>query len=130
MSELSFDEVFKKITDNPDLMSQISKIAKEADNLGIEEALPKIIDVIKPQIDGNSSEKDNEEQRKTDTPAAKTPKSDDASYSVPFKKLSEKISKNSKLLIALKPYLSKERSDIIESIVKLAQIADLMKLAR
>lgn len=44
--------------------------------------------------------------------------------------LSESVSKNSKLLLALKPYLRKERVDIIDSILKMAQVANLMKLAK
>ncbi len=44
--------------------------------------------------------------------------------------ISRSISKNEPLLCALKPYLSKERQDIIDSIVRLSKIANLMKLAR
>lgn len=44
--------------------------------------------------------------------------------------LSESISKNSKLLTALKPYLRKERTDVIDSILKMAQVANLLKLVK
>ncbi len=44
--------------------------------------------------------------------------------------ISRSISKNEPLLCALKPYLSKERQEIIDSIVRLSKIANLMKLAR
>ena len=49
--------------------------------------------------------------------------------SIPFiNSISNTISKNSELLIALKPYLSKERCQIINSVIKLSQIADTLKL--
>ena len=42
--------------------------------------------------------------------------------------LSRSVSKNSALLLALKPYLSKERCQVIDSVIKISQIADTFNL--
>ena len=42
--------------------------------------------------------------------------------------LSRSVSKNSALLLALKPYLSKERCHVIDSVIKISQIADTFNL--
>ena len=126
MAENSLEEMLKKIMDNPDIMSKVSSIAERSKDKGLENTLPEIIEAISPQISKNKDEND----EKTDTSSAKNEKIDASLPTDAFSKLGEKITKNSKLLIALKPYLSKERGDMIDSIVKIAQIADLMKLAR
>ena len=130
MSELSFEDLFRQITENPELMTKISKIAKENEGGGLEASLPKIIEAIKPEMNNTNAEISLNKSENTDKSTDKTINLDQSSLSSPINKIGEKINKNSKLLIALKPYLSKERCDIIESVVKLAQIADLMKLAR
>lgn len=127
MADINFDEVLSKITSNPDIMEKISQIASKGDKDNIADKLPDVIAAISPAINDSENKKSDE---KTDTPANKTEKSDaniNPHFPLPINKLSEKISKNSKLLLALRPYLSKERSDIIDNIVKMAQVADLMK---
>ena len=126
MAENTLEEMLKKIIDNPDVMSKVSSIAEKSKDKGLESTLPEIIEAIAPQV-GKSVE---EKAQKTDTSPAKSEKSSTTLLFEPFNKFSEKITKNSDLLLALKPYLSNERGDMIDNIVKMAQIADLMKLAR
>lgn len=131
MADTSFDDMLKKITDNPELMTKISQIANSTDGQGLTDKLPSVISAISDSIK-NDGENANASE-KTDTPPDKIDTSDEkpsASFALPVARLQEKISKNSKLLIALKPYLSKERCDIVDSIIKMAQVADLMKLVK
>lgn len=130
MADISFDEMLKKITENPELMTKISQIAKSSEGENLTDKLPSVISAISNSI--NSSEGTSTTE-KTDTPLDINDSSEEKSSIaslVPVARLQEKISKNSKLLIALKPYLSKERCDIVDSIVKMAQVADLMKLVK
>lgn len=128
-----FDEILKKITENEDIMSKISEISKKSDTEATDK-LPEVIDVLSPLIRGDNNIINNDEfNEKTDTPPAKTESISASSHGnpyIPIAKLGEKINKNSKLLLALKPYLSKNRCDVVDSIVKMAQVADLMKLMK
>ena len=45
-----------------------------------------------------------------------------------FNSMSRSVSKNSELLLALRPYLNKERSNLIDSIIKLSQITNTLNL--
>ncbi len=130
MAENDFEQILKGIIDNPDIMEKISDIATKSKDEGLDATLPKIIEAISPKIKQNNEEISAQTDEKTDTSADKTQFALNFPLSAPFEKLSEKIAKNSKLLVALKPYLSKERSEIIDSVVKMAQIADLIKLTR
>ena len=128
-----FDEILKAITENQDIMSKISEISKKP-NGDVADRLPDIINVISPLINSEKkSEQDIHLSEKTDTPAAKIENSGVNSFgnsSFPIGKIGEKITRNSKLLLALKPYLNKNRCDVVDSIIKMAQVADLMKLMK
>lgn len=126
MAEINIEEMLKQITSNSELMEKISQISKNNDG-DISDKLPNIISAISPIIEEEKNASANE---KTDTPTNEIQENLQSSFSnFPFQidKITNTISKNSKLLIALKPYLSKDRSDIVDSIVKMAQVADLMK---
>ena len=127
MADNSFEEILNKITQNPDLMAKISEISKGSNETNLSQKLPEVIAAISPTI---ASEKVEKNEEKTDTPADEIQKSALNALDLPITKLSEKISKNSDLLLALKPYLNKERGNLIDSIVKMAQVADLMKLIK
>ena len=129
MAESSFEEMLNKITSDPSVMAKISEIAHSSGD-DIMNKLPQVIDIISPKM---TEEKNTANDEKTDTPAdekAASPLNLLNQIPLPLNKIGEKISKNSNLLIALKPYLSKERSNIIDSIVKMAQVANLMKNAK
>ena len=131
MADSSFDEILKKITDNPELITKISQIAKDSEGKDIESKLPLVISAISDSL--NSENKNDSTTKNADTPHDKSHTSIENSsvdFSLPISKLQDKISKNSKLLIALKPYLSKERCNIVDSIIKMSQVADLMKLVK
>ena len=126
MADLSFDEMLSKITSDPSIMAKISEIAKDGSTESVTDKIQNVIATISPSINNQSNEK-------SDTSEGKIEDSSNTLNSVlpnSFSKLSEKISKNQKLLLALKPYLSKERCEIVDSIVKMAQVADLMKIVK
>jgi len=124
MAEGSFEEILEKISKNPDIIEKITAITKDTSKESPYDRLPEIMSAIAPALSNEASE---EKAEKTDTPPEK---SDLADIGLPIAKLGEKIAKNSKLLLALKPYLSRERGEIIDTVVKLAQVSDLMKLVK
>ena len=120
MADSSFDEILEKISNSPDIIDKLTSITKGVSKENPYESLPEIMEAIAPVLNAEKNEK-------TDTPTEKT---EDSRAEIPLSKISEKIAKNSKLLIALKPYLSRERCEIIDTVVKISQVTDLMKLVK
>ena len=131
MADSSFDEIFKKITDNPELMTKISQIAKDSENSDIASKLPLVISAISDSIGGEGKSENLKENSNTPLGESNTGNEKSSTdFPLSITRLQDKISKNSKLLVALKPYLSKERCDIIDSIIKMSQVADLVNLIK
>lgn len=124
MAENSFDEILDNIAKNPDIIEKLSTISEGISRENPYDSLPKIMSAIAPALQEKSSD---EKGEKTDTPPEKNSLGD---LGIPVAKLGEKIAKNSKLLLALKPYLNRERSEIIDTVIKLSQVTDLMKLIK
>lgn len=131
MAESSFEEILEKISKSPDIIEKISSITKNASSTNPYESLPEIMSAIAPALQDEggkqNEEKEGRNMEKTDTPPEKN---DFGELGLPIGKIAEKITKNSKLLLALKPYLNRERSEIIDTVLKLAQVTDLMKLIK
>lgn len=127
--ENSIDSILNQISSNPDLMSKISEVtSSDSDN-----KIADVISLISPLI--NSKSENSSEKGKTDTVLENTTVEEEGiSNKGALNALSigssfgKSIAKNKALLIALKPYLSKGRCDMIDSVIKLSQIADVMKL--
>ena len=110
MSESSFDSLLSSVLGNEELMNKISSIASAHQNS--DEALSEVIETIAttmntPKQESHESEKVGENGR--------------ARFDA---------SKNTKLLSALKPYLSEKRAQMIDSILRVEQIAELIKFTR
>lgn len=131
MAESSFEEILEKISNSPDIIEKISSITKNASSSNPYESLPEIMAAIAPALQDKDGKQDiqnkSQSAEKTDTPPEK---SDFGELGLPIGKIAEKITKNSKLLLALKPYLNRERSEIIDTVLKLSQVTDLMKLIK
>lgn len=127
MADLNFEDILAKITQNPEIIEKVSKIAHSDDGGSLSDSLPKVIEAILPQVEEAKQEAN---EKNTDTGPQKDDEAHSTSLSLPVGKISKKISKNSHLLMALKPYLSKERCDIVDSIVKMAQVADLLSITK
>lgn len=134
MSENNFEDIISKITSNPELISKISSGVKE-ENGDMGKALSNVIGILTDSdVLNNKNDSDENDSKKE--------KNSDTSKDI-FKNIDNKsgieglifsfcstISRNAPLLLALKPYLGKEKRDMIDSIVKLSQLASIVNLAK
>ena len=123
-------DILSSIMNDSDLINKIKDTVKSNDN---SDTLPleSVISLITPKL--NESKKNDNTQNNPnegiDNSSASSNTTFDKLSSLSFiGSISETISKNSPLLLALKPYLSKDRCDIIDSVVKISQITDALKL--
>ena len=133
MSENSIDSILSMISSNPELISKISSAVQGGDDLS--KSLSSVISLISENQENKESVnalKENTEKRDTPTGNFKkeevSPSNDKVDSLI--SSLSKSISKNSSLLIALKPYLNKNRCDIIDTVVKVSKLANVMNLAK
>ena len=107
MSDGSFPDVSRLVSlimENPALIEQISALAKQ---------------------DGKDSE---QKSPVTAEPSpVPTPKKDDSAAVSSTKYTSSNTVSRTQLLTALKPYISKERADAIDSMISIGEIIDMMK---
>ncbi len=139
MSDNSFESVLSMITSNPELLNKISSTVKDGGD-----DMSTVLSNVVSLISQNQDKTDNNESNVVITNEENTKNSD--TYKDIFKNidtsklsvnsdsflssLSKSISKNSNFLLALKPYLSKNRCEMIDNVVKISQIANIMNLAK
>lgn len=111
MSEGGFESLLSSVLGNEELMQKISGIASAHSN-NKDEALPEVIDAIASSMGSPSDKNEKEEMDK---------KKDRGRFD---------FSKSSRLLLALKPYLSEKRCHMIDSILRVEQIAEFMRVTR
>ena len=126
----NLSDILSSIMNDSDLINKIKDTVKSNDNSGTL-PLESVISLISPKL--NESKKNDNTQNNPnegiDNSSASSNTTFDKLSSLSFiGSISETISKNSPLLLALKPYLSKDRCDIIDSVVKISQITDALKL--
>ena len=130
MAENSFEDIISKITSNPELLNKISSTVKNGDG-DMGSALSSVIEILSENNDLKDVEVKSEKEPVLDTSLGIPPKSEDKTgiegVLISFCQI---ISKNSPLLIALKPYLCKEKCDMIDNIVKLSRLAGIINLAK
>lgn len=132
--ENNIDTILKMISSNPELTSQISKIASSDG----ENKIGEVVSLISPLLSyASNTESNNDSSKSTITEndasinetegstSEEQGSSPIASFTSSFGK---SITKNKALLIALKPYLSKERCKMIDSVIRLSSLADVIKL--
>ncbi len=122
MAEGNVNEVLSSVLGNKELMNKISGIISSSKAENKEDALPDVIDAISKEINVSNSSDTADSQ---DMPSKKEEKSVDVSV---FSSHSSKDS--AALLRAMKPFLSKERCDMVDNILKFEQLAELVKLTR
>lgn len=136
MAEASFEEVLNSITSNPDLLNKISKSVKENEGGDLSNTLEKVISLIQSSENESSDSKashDNEDKEykevgneaKGDNSNGKNAGLDSLILS-----LGKSMSKSSPLLLALKPYLSKSRCELIDSLINMSRLASIINLAK
>ena len=140
MADLNFDEILNKIAQSPEALEKIAQISKGAQSGDTNARLAEMIGIISPLLENSNQNNSSKESNKadeiienSDTPPSETQdysKKADEILSLPVMKITEQIRRNSPLLTALKPYLNKNRCDLIDSVLKMAQVADLMRLIK
>lgn len=132
MIEGSFEEMLSSVTSNKELMSKISQIVDNK-NGEISDTLPDVLALLSKHID----KKDDGEQNDLQSGESKTDSDDREAISSGIldngmvkliSSLCKEISKSSKLLLAIKPYLSKGRQDTISTILKLSSLSSVLNL--
>ena len=108
MSDSSFEGALSGILGNDELMSKISSIVG-AHSGKKEDALPDVMEAISSALSEEKSKKSEE--------------------NVP-RSVSKRGSSMNPLLIALRPYLSDKRAELVDQLLKLESLTELMKLAR
>ena len=126
--ENNIESILNQVSSNPELMSKISEIASS----GGENKLSDVIALISPLLASSSTNSSEYKAESIATSEAITDASISSeknnSISALGTSFGKSIAKNKALLIALKPYLSKNRCDMIDSVIKISQIADVIKL--
>lgn len=118
----NIDSVLSSVLSDEGLMDKIKGIVKSHDG-DTSSSLEEVISAISPKLQGeNIIDEKSKADKIIDTGT------NEISQNKLLLSLSKSISKNVGLLIALKPYLSKERCQMIDGIVKISKLADTLKL--
>ena len=118
--------MLSSVTTNPELMGKISQLVEKNKNGEISDTLPDVLSLLSSHM--------NKDEASDEEPAFKEdkPESDENVADINVVKmvgsLSKEISKSSKLLLAIKPYLSKGRQDMIGNILKLSSLSSVLNL--
>ncbi len=124
--DVSIDSILSSVMGNEELMNKIRDTVK-GNNGDTSASLEDVISLISPTLkEDKSYENDTVNNEIKDTIINKE-SSKDFSDSI-ISSLSNTISKNASLLIALKPYLCKERCQMIDGIIKISKLANTLKL--
>ena len=144
MSDNSLEKILAGITSNPELMEKISTTVNSGSG-DMEKTLSSVISLISgaqsntKSIDSESEniapmkEKHEDFGRNSDTLLEKNDNKEnlyDKNQLSFLNTFANSISKNSDFLLALKPYLNKERKEIIDNVVRISKIASIMNLAK
>ena len=117
MAEDNVNEVLSSVFSNKELMDKISAIVKDSKGDSKEDALPEIIAAISENIktptQGDKKSDNNEEKAEAVSAFSSRQAKDSAT-----------------LLRAIKPFLSRERCEMVDNILKFEQLASLVKLTR
>ena len=139
MAEASFEEILNSITSNPDLLNKISKSVKENEGGDLSNTLEKVISLIQnnenePSDFEESNDSEDKEYKEVDNETRNEAKDSKERSAVGLDSLilslGKSMSKTSPLLLALKPYLSKSRCELIDSLINMSRLASIINLAK
>lgn len=129
--ETSIDSILSSVMGNEELMSKIRDTV-QSKNGDTASSLEDVISLIAPALKSKGSDTDGSNtstgQGKSNTDKSDAVNLKEKEISSFLSSFSHTISKNTGLLIALKPYLSKERCQMIDSVVKISRLAEALKL--
>lgn len=133
MSNQSFDEMLNNITSNEELMSKISEIVKNNKNGEISDTLPSVLSLIASNRQKSKEEKNDEIKEEAEAWVNSEQEKNDSlnnDFTKLIGSLGKQISSSSQLLLAIKPYLNKNRQNMIDTMVKLSSLANVINLGR
>ena len=125
MSEKSFEEMLSSVTSNPDLMKKISQLVENNKNGEICDTLPDVLSLLSSHM---KNEGDKEKPTSYEEKSENEENPQDLNVVKMVGSLSNEISKSTKLLLAIKPYLSQGRQDMIGNILKLSSLSSVLNL--
>ena len=122
MAEGNVNAMLSSVLGNEELMKKISGIISSSNSENKEDVLPDVISAMASEINikeaKDSSEKTEEVSKKEEKP-------------VDVSVFSSHSSKDSAALLkAIKPFLSKERCDMVDNLLKFEQLSELIKFTR
>lgn len=125
----SIDSVLSTVLGNEDLMNKIRDTVK-GNNGDTSSSLENVISLIAPTLSDakNDNASSNAEQNEDESRLEEELSIREREISSFFSTFSHTISRNTGLLIALKPYLNKERCQMIDGVVKISKLAEALKL--
>ena len=119
----NLDSLLSSVLGDEALMNKIKDTVK-GNNGDTSSSLENVISLISPKLKNENAQANGEIKDDADI-IESSGKPNSLSF---INSLSNSISKNAGLLLALKPYLSKERCQMIDGVVKISQITDTLKL--
>ena len=123
----SVNDILSSVLENKELMNKISGIVSENKSENKEDALPDIIAAISQSMN-KDAEKSAARDEIIDTGSKKTEEKVGSVSSVLSKVKGNRES--AALLRAMKPFLSKERCELVDNILKLEQLVSLIDTVR
>ena len=136
MSENNLSDIISALSSNKEIVKLAEKAKESGDFGSILSEVASLLGEGESKNDGvnSTSGKDEESEEYTEASGRengqdKESKSEQNSLLGSLLPLfSSSICENSELLIALKPYLSKKRCDLIDSIIKISKLASIVSL--
>ena len=123
----NLESLLSSVISDEGLMKKIKDVVKSKNDDS--SSLNDVISLITPKLEQNNESGNTESTAKEIDDHTSSKNILDKSNSISFvNSLSHSISKNAGLLIALKPYLSKERCQMIDNVVKISKITDTLNL--
>ena len=137
MSENNLSDIISALSSNKEIVKLAEK-AKESGDFG--SILSEVASLLgEEKNDGESAEVGENEEKEAYTELGTEKNGQDKESNVGEQNtllgsllplFSSSICENSELLIALKPYLSKKRCDLIDSIIKISRLASIVSLSK
>ena len=132
MSENNFEEMLSRLASNPELINKVTSAVKSSEGNEISDTLPNVLSILSEGLFKNEEKNDvSLKEPSNEVQGEQGAKNEVVSTSelIPenmsrlISTLGREIGKNTQLLLAIKPYLNKNRQGLIETIVKLSSLA-------
>ena len=123
----NINDILSSVLENKELMSKISGIVAENKSESKEDALPSIISAISESM---NTEKDAPVNKEIIDTEASRNHGEAKNTSPNLSRLKFNHKESDALLRAIKPFLSKERCELVDNILKFEQLTSIVELMR